>query len=131
MVAGGPDSRQLCRRVITVARISRTDLPGVVVLTTTGALDAATAVAWQSAAAQRDLPPGHALVLDLRETDFIAIAGIHAVVTVADHHGRETVVVLAAGHHLRDWIGLLDIRRRLRVVDRLGDALALFRQLQP
>ncbi|SES32429.1 hypothetical protein [Lentzea albida] len=114
-----------------MVRISRTDLSGGVVLTTTGALDAATAAAWQFSAAQHDLPPGHALVLDLRETDFIAIAGVRAVVAVADHHDRETVVVLAAGHHLRDWIGLLDPRQRVRVVDRLGHALVLFRQLQP
>ncbi|MFD4636052.1 hypothetical protein ACFWN2_01985 [Lentzea sp. NPDC058436] len=33
-----------------MARISRTDLPGVVLLTTTGSLDAATAVDWQSIA---------------------------------------------------------------------------------
>ncbi|USX53501.1 STAS domain-containing protein [Lentzea sp. HUAS12] len=114
-----------------MARISRTDLSGVVVLTTTGALDAATAAAWQSSAAEHGLPPGHALVLDLRETDFIAIAGIRAIGAVADHHDRETVLVLAAGHHLRDWIGLLGTRRHVRVVDRLGAALALFRQLQP
>lgn len=35
---------------------------------------------------EQDLPPGHALVLDLREAAFIAVAGIRAVVTAADHH---------------------------------------------
>ncbi|MER7278630.1 STAS domain-containing protein [Dactylosporangium sp. NPDC000244] len=94
--------------------VSRDDVRDAVVLALTGALDAFTAPDLDEAVGAA-LTPGHELVLDPRELEFLATGGVRALFRAAESAGRARVaprILVGEAQHARLVIDRVDIDGR-------------------
>ena len=115
--------------MVTDVRITRVVTDDAILLGLAGELDLANAdqCGADLAAAVAAAPPPHLVLLDLRELDFLAAAGVRALLSFADdcaQRGLRAALVLDGASNVQRLVRLLGLDRRLPVYSSTWEASA-------